>query len=924
MIRRPAGLRAAILFLGAALGLLPAPGDAGTVARPPRSEGDVVPLRALAGPSTASRVISTGDSITVYSENLETFTSPGSEGGWTHVDQSGQPTAWHIAPDFACQGNGLWCGILNAAWTGDPDRKGYDNGWTQEASNYVDLTGAVSPVRIGFKHHLNVEPSFDFASVQVLDPDQGWVTLGRFTGAVDPPGAATCDTFSVQIPDSIIAKGPIVAFQFEFLSDVNGSSADGLYPNADGWSIDNVTVLAGVSDLRFFDDFESGIGTWSVSTFPPVGDLWRIASNAAQEQLCSTNVSKVWTCGNVSTGALVPRENDLLQSPRIGITAADQVFLAFDVYRNLSLSACYYYGAQFRSRKTSDPDWSPWTDPSGLLYFGNEKEWVRQTIALVGGGGKDSIQFRLIARDYGDLFCGGSSTATGTLLLFDNFEIKIVGLAGPSLTTTEGDLFQDTFKTTSFFANDNINTPKGDSLVVRIAASRGLKSATFFSSLNGAAFVGTPLTPTGGSAVNAYYADMPAGAYPRGTVVRYYLSATDSLNDVATLPVDAVAASHYFSVSVLPAIQSASGLCAGDSARILYVNSEAPIDATPGIVQGLQAIGARFDRYDVNAASAGLGNGPGGGNPLDPNRVWPAVPIAALSAYSTIIWDVGDRSDVTLSPEDQTLLQTWDGWGGRNRNLLMAGDNLAYDLAVNGRGIPNFLACTLGSSFIRDVWENSPQDSLTPVLVGAPGTPVSPSPFPLNGGCPVINRFDALAPSTCAGGSGRAWVNYPNLLAAMTERRAALGAPGGDSIRSVLAGFSLASLSSAAQRNLLLWRTVHEEFEEPYCSTPTAVFEAPDGAPRAAARLLGAAPNPFNPHTTIRFELPRPARARLVVFDVRGGLVRVLVDGPQTAGHHEITWDGLDGSGRSVATGTYFYRLEADGISAARKLTLLR
>jgi flagellar hook assembly protein FlgD len=50
----------------------------------------------------------------------------------------------------------------------------------------------------------------------------------------------------------------------------------------------------------------------------------------------------------------------------------------------------------------------------------------------------------------------------------------------------------------------------------------------------------------------------------------------------------------------------------------------------------------------------------------------------------------------------------------------------------------------------------------------------------------------------------------------------------------------------------------------------------------------------------------------------------VLVDGPQTAGHHEITWDGLDASGRSVATGTYFYRLESDGISAARKLTLLR
>jgi hypothetical protein len=167
-------------------------------------------------------------------------------------------------------------------------------------------------------------------------------------------------------------------------------------------------------------------------------------------------------------------------------------------------------------------------------------------------------------------------------------------------------------------------------------------------------------------------------------------------------------------------------------------------------------------------------------------------------------------------------------------------------------------------------------------------------------------------------------VNYPNQLASMTERRAALGAPGADSIRSILAGFSFSSLTSVAQRNLLFWRTVHEEFEEPYCSIPTAVFDSRDGAPRASVRLLGAMPNPFNPRTTIRFELPRGARARLVIFDVRGGLVRVLLDSPQTAGHHEITWDGLDASGRGVATGTYFYRLEADGTSDAKKLTLLR
>jgi hypothetical protein len=140
----------------------------------------------------------------------------------------------------------------------------------------------------------------------------------------------------------------------------------------------------------------------------------------------------------------------------------------------------------------------------------------------------------------------------------------------------------------------------------------------------------------------------------------------------------------------------------------------------------------------------------------------------------------------------------------------------------------------------------------------------------------------------------------------------------------VTAGFSFATMTSAAQRNLLLWRTVHEEFEEPYCSTPTAVFSPPAAAPAVLARLLGAAPNPFNPQTKIRFELTRGARVRLALFDVTGARIRLLLDGVKPAGHHEVAWDGRDDHGREVATGMYFCRLEADGSSQARKLTLLR
>jgi len=78
-------------------------------------------------------------------------------------------------------------------------------------------------------------------------------------------------------------------------------------------------------------------------------------------------------------------------------------------------------------------------------------------------------------------------------------------------------------------------------------------------------------------------------------------------------------------------------------------------------------------------------------------------------------------------------------------------------------------------------------------------------------------------------------------------------------------------------------------------------------------------PNPFNPATTIDFALPREMAVRLTVFDVRGRVVAVLADGHYPAGSHQVRWDAGD-----VASGLYFYRLEAPGFSETRKLTILK
>ena len=90
-------------------------------------------------------------------------------------------------------------------------------------------------------------------------------------------------------------------------------------------------------------------------------------------------------------------------------------------------------------------------------------------------------------------------------------------------------------------------------------------------------------------------------------------------------------------------------------------------------------------------------------------------------------------------------------------------------------------------------------------------------------------------------------------------------------------------------------------------------------------RLHANAPNPFNPATTIRYELLAASEVTLAVYDVSGGLVRILRRGvAQSAVSHEAVWRGGDESSRPVASGTYFYRLSIDGIGETRRMTLVR
>src|SRR5262245_33757102 len=89
--------------------------------------------------------------------------------------------------------------------------------------------------------------------------------------------------------------------------------------------------------------------------------------------------------------------------------------------------------------------------------------------------------------------------------------------------------------------------------------------------------------------------------------------------------------------------------------------------------------------------------------------------------------------------------------------------------------------------------------------------------------------------------------------------------------------------------------------------------------------LHPSVPNPFTPATTIHFDLAESGRVRLHLYDAAGRWVRTLIDADMTPGwNHQVLWNGLDGSGRRVAVGVYFCKLDTPAGSQSQKLGFMK
>lgn len=282
-------------------------------------------------------------------------------------------------------------------------------------------------------------------------------------------------------------------------------------------------------------------------------------------------------------------------------------------------------------------------------------------------------------------------------------------------------------------------------------------------------------------------------------------------------------------------------------------------------------------------------------------RNWLAQAATSSAQFATL-WMIGSN---TVQEKNTNSLITG------NMGVLMTTTDQALNVNPNVDG---------QASFTFDQGAGSALVDFTPDL------------YALNGGCPVIRNYDGIdaqggtavrthryrSPTTGALGAGAVVMNRNNAEAWNTIQ---MTHPWFD-IRDN-AGTPAASPPELA----LLTKILGAVLPAPCLKSPstTGTGEGNELDVPRQTTLFQNVPNPFNPTTQISFDLAQGGKVSLRIYDVAGRLVRTLIDKEMAAGRsHTVVWNGLDDQNGRVASGVYFYRLDAVGVSLTKKMVVMK
>jgi len=307
--------------------------------------------------------------------------------------------------------------------------------------------------------------------------------------------------------------------------------------------------------------------------------------------------------------------------------------------------------------------------------------------------------------------------------------------------------------------------------------------------------------------------------------------------------------------------------------------------------------------------------------------IWEAYSKADLdfsfSIYNYLIWYTGDhRTDLFTQAQVESLKNFLDNGG----NLFLTSQDAAE--VLSGSANPVF------QEFLTDYLHCSlADDGCTKYLVlGESNDPVGDElHIHLRGSASPDNQTskDVLIPD----GSAIPIFKYAKHSPPWEPVDSVAGIRyQGENYRLVFFGFGFEGMDTSGgllfgqylskphfvMQRVLDWLQGHTDvpdFEEEYASIPKSI------------ELFQNYPNPFNPNTSIQFTVNRgqsPVRITLKIYNIRGQLLRTLVNEDKAGGNYTILWDGRDEDGKAVSSGIYFYKLTAGSSSEVRKMVLLR
>lgn len=297
----------------------------------------------------------------------------------------------------------------------------------------------------------------------------------------------------------------------------------------------------------------------------------------------------------------------------------------------------------------------------------------------------------------------------------------------------------------------------------------------------------------------------------------------------------------------------------------------------------------------------------------------PATMPLGLAAFGPALTEAGVTGDVVLV--DDGTGTTTDAC-----EALVNGGAVAGNIALIDRGTCTFVSKALAAQAagaIAVIIANNVAGSTPPGLGGSDPSVVIPvvsvtqsDGAAIKAALPGVNVTIGLDPNHLSGAdaNGRVLLYAPNPYES---------------------GSSISHWDVSAFPNLLMEPAINQDLSSDVDLTlpaftdlgwldslPTAARD--DAPPAYGVSALSSYPNPFNPTTSIRFDVSPAQRIDLAVFDVRGRLVRTLASGPASEGPHEVSWDGYDNGGHLAASGVYYMRLVGEHNTLTRKLVLLK